>query len=320
MRRFLLIVLLAILVGAWICLFLSIGKDPEHFPIWKITKQEPRLTYEEAKKVSQEQEQKERDLFSQAISDQDIGICKSIENLKMQTECSDMVQAGIAQKTENDELCKTLTSTGIMERCIDNVHFSIAEKKKDKELCTAVSDENLQNACKKNIDTARLQEAVESQSVTSELCDTLETSLQSGCRGNLQTRNNAVIFKEATKSRTLESCGNITDDSLKNICRDMVFLDQAIRNNEKNTCQSIINETKKSLCTTQISRKNDADRFTSLVSSGNIADCKTLSDETFQNQCHDQIIINTVRRDKSIDLCESLLNDKIKENCKKLWK
>ncbi len=283
-----------------------------------MTKEDTSVSFDEKQKQSEQIEQKDTDMYNQAITEQDKDVCLAIQDPDQKSECTDMVSAGLAQKADNPELCKTLTSTGIRERCSDNINFSHAETRKDKNICATISDQNLQNSCKQGIDNSILQDAIKNQTVTSDLCDQIDPSLQGTCRWNLQVHQDSQTFASATKSRTLESCAGIADLDLKNTCRDIVFLDQAVKQNDPNICKSILDTEKQALCTAQIGRKSDVKKFPTIVASLDIESCKMLNDQNLQNQCHDQIIIMMVRNNKDPDLCESLIDEKLKTSCKKI--
>jgi hypothetical protein len=70
-------------------------------------------------------------------------------------------------------------------------------------------------------------------------------------------------------------------------------------------------------CRASLEGKLDAASFQSFVTSGTLADCETLRTEAYRTQCHDMVLIRTVRTSGDTKQCQNLYATGMIDRCEK---
>ena len=70
-------------------------------------------------------------------------------------------------------------------------------------------------------------------------------------------------------------------------------------------------------CRASLEGKLDAESFQSFVTSGTLADCETLRTEAYRTQCHDMVLLRTIRVSGDTDRCRELYSTGMIDRCEK---
>lgn len=185
--------------------------------------------YEKQKAELQKKQIEDTNFYNGAIEAQDLRICESISNQEKKSECMDMIHSTLAQKQLNPELCLALSHSGTVTSCKDNILSSLAQKEKKKNTCLSISDESLQKYCKETIDTLLFKEKTDTNGITLEFCNTLESPTAESCRTLLKQKDSTTLYQDALSSHKLTDCNSIPDTHLASTCRDALLLEQAMK-------------------------------------------------------------------------------------------
>ncbi len=92
----------------------------------------------------------DRFLWSKAINDSDIKICKEISKENFQENCKRVVALESAAKENNESICNILEGDYKIT-CIDNVYFNQAIGNLETAICEKITFNPLVDTCKKNV-------------------------------------------------------------------------------------------------------------------------------------------------------------------------
>lgn len=177
----------------------------------------------------------------------DISACEELTDAALKEKCKNEVAFQTAYKEGNANLCNSITSAALKEICFDkaggqsdNVNYNKAVEAQDTSLCGNLSPEkkveclntvnfnkgvteNNEDACNAVTDVQQSEgcldivyKALASSELNMEYCKKInDESAKSSCEQTL----NANLLKNAIKKNDVNSCNQITDDTLKNKCR-----------------------------------------------------------------------------------------------------
>lgn len=194
------------------------------------------------------------------------------------------------------------------------------EKQRDSELYNkAISSRN-----------SKLCEGIESISKKNECRDSL-IAIQAEWSGSLETCNtiinpdtatacrDIVAKNQASKTENKAFCKNVSDPALGQSCREEIdekLLTKAIEsgNITREFCNTLEQKYIQN-CLWNISKSNDTNLYTKALSSGNINNCTSISDEKLRSTCRDTILLKQALNTNSMAYCNMMQDPEKKDYC-----
>ncbi|MBC7503931.1 hypothetical protein H7169_03090 [Candidatus Gracilibacteria bacterium] len=257
-------------------------------------------------------------IANMAIQDSNIELCTTLSTPEQQIECRDTINIAIAQKNGNIELCDGITSTGSAIECRDNIRSDRAISSHNKILCDKISNSDKKEFCQNTIDKYSYANEVQSGSLTQEFCTSLGNIYQSECMNRVVFNDESQLSEQAIVSSDMSICDRITNIELKNNCRNTINLKIAISTKTNNTCSDINVNNDRAYCESQLSKINDMTNYKSAMKNGDIDTCNKIVDTRVQSDCHDKILLSSIKTSKDISLCGSLINTKLISPCQQI--
>ena len=254
--------------------------------------------------------------YNEAQTKKDPTLCALISDPLEQTRCRDNITLILALQAKDRSLCISLSGS-MLTRCEDTVIYSLATEAKNKTLCHDIVTEQTRQTCLEEQEEILLRTIHLSGSVTGDLCAGFETKWKTECDALIVRVDETGLYRDAIAKKDLSLCDRITDEALRFQCRDIVLVQSAIASSDATICDGVHDTTKQNSCYSQASLRSDVTRFQAFIASGSLRDCETLSTETYKNQCHDMVIIRTVRTSKDTSLCQELSATGMIDRCEK---
>lgn len=319
MRKNILDIFIVIVFFFWAFgLYTYFSGTPEGKEKWTFQKEKKIQTYEEIEQIKQLQSEQDASYYNQAVESKNLISCQSISDISQKVRCEDIVRMSLALDTRDLTLCLALSSSGMTTRCEDTVHNTTALDKKDTLSCKNIADENIRSNCIETIEKDLYAIASASGTLSKDLCEGFQSGIRSSCMQTLMIKDDAVLYKDALANKSLTSCDIIADTTIKIQCRDTLIFQRAISENDVLLCRGITDSTKNEACRTSLGSREDTLRFQSLISSGSVTDCDTLSTDKYKNQCHDMILIRNIKKNGDISLCNELFATGMIDRCQKM--
>lgn len=296
-------------ISALIFLFYIVSSNSEFQTKWYGSNTESiSSTYAESVIASKQSETADLAAFNAAIQQQKLSQCDTIGNPQKRTECSDMIHAIDAQKTDSTETCSLLSDQERADRCLDNIMSDRAGKSQDKKLCGSIKAKNLKTYCENEIDTVRLKTAQENKTLSESFCASFTGELADACTRSLSRIDTTTKYADALEKKDPAACDDLSEEAFRNTCHDAIILQIALSEKNPDFCDSIHDITKKTYCETALNVSNDSKRFQEIVATGDIAQCNLFSEKRLQYQCSDMITMSIVRTTRDQNLCGNLFN------------
>jgi hypothetical protein len=309
-----LLLLVFAVVGFFVYHILFPEKKSSSWTYKNIEKQENYSQYLQNQEIIAE---KQRQTYIVAVDTLDSGLCVTIEEKLLQSRCQDAVVAAKALKGKDGDLCKGIQDQGLRDRCQDNVSFQSAEERRDSSLCQSLVDENLKLQCTETIQLGLFQEAIHSGATFDEkLCQTFSGSIYDRCMARIVVHSDSDAYRKALTSKSLSDCEFVRDESTKIRCRDALYFDIAARDGEFDACGQIVDEERRTYCTTSIQSQKDATLYRMIIRDGEITSCQDIVSEALRKQCHDMVIVREVRINQDVSPCDNLYNTGLIFGCK----
>lgn len=305
-----------ILIGIWASYIYYTGQKTNWDVQYEVTPVVQVPTYEAKQIEIHNQDKKDAELYNAAMRDQDPTLCDGITKEDQKTDCHDMIVAQAAKKEWNIEACQTITATGTRVLCSDTIQSDKAIITKDKQLCDAISDWDTKATCQEWVDELTFRSAIETNTITPDICDTLSEKHQESCMKELHEVNEATLYNEAIEKNDISLCDKIMNTDRHDACTDTINLKTAYSTQDSRLCNNIINSDKKLYCQSQVSKTSDTTIYKSAISTNDVDLCSKIATENLRNKCHDTIIIASVKASNDITFCDSLTNSSIVMSCR----
>ncbi len=159
---------------------------------------------------------------------------------------------------------------------------------------------------------------VQSNSLTQEYCMSLSDTYKTECMRKISTIEEEVLSEQAINGNNMNICEKIANIELKNNCRDTINLKLAIRTKTSDTCSDITGEKDQLYCRSQLSKIDDITNYKNAMRNQDITMCKKIVDPRVQSDCHDKILLSTIKITKDISLCVSLTNTRLISPCQQI--
>jgi hypothetical protein len=258
------------------------------------------------------------DLQNRAMSEQNLTLCASIIDPTMQLDCSESVQAVIYTQSGTLEDCQTLTLTGVRDRCSATLAQTTAFARMDKTFCAKIETPSQQLYCREEIDARVLTTLIETKTATSENCATLEEKHRDACLASIARIDDNAILQDAISTDTLELCKKLSTEDLRYTCFDAILMKRALISGDKNNCDYLHDEAKKTTCLARTTIQDDNEIFKKAIIEKNLSLCKTIGNDTLENRCHDSVTLLLIRESGDATLCDTLTSTGTIASCKKM--
>jgi hypothetical protein len=143
----------------------------------------------------------------------------------------------------------------------------------DKSLCSTIQDEQQAQYCRESIDEKILATLVETKTATEEGCTKLEKKYQDACIATIVRNDDNAIMNTAVGTDDIDACKKISEEQLKFVCFDTILLKRALVSKDKNLCDYVKDETKKSTCITYTSAQDDTTSFKTAIIEKDLSRC-----------------------------------------------
>lgn len=258
------------------------------------------------------------EMANRAMSEQNLALCAGITDTAMQLDCSESVQAVIYTQSGTLEDCQMLTLTGVRDRCTATLAQSTAFARMDKTLCAKIENKTQQLYCREEIDSRVFSSLIETQTATEITCGSLETKYRERCLTSITRIDDNASLQEAIRTDTLELCKKLSTEELKYTCFDAILMKRALVSGDKNNCDYIHDEEKKSTCLARTTIQDDNEIFKQAVTDKKLSLCQTIENMALKNRCHDSVTLLLIRETKDATLCDTLTNTGTIASCKKM--
>ncbi len=302
-------------VGAW---YIMGTKSTTTGDISYTISAEAPSTYQESIEQKRDDHARDIEMMNRAMSEQNLTLCASITDPTLQLDCSESVQAVIYTQSGILEDCQMLTLTGVRDRCSATLAQSAAFSRMDKTLCAKITSETQQLYCREEIDARVLANLIETQSATESSCASLEAKHREPCLAAIARVDDNSILQEAVSTDTLELCKKLSTEELKYTCFDAILMKRALISGDKNNCDYLHDEAKKTTCLTRTTIQDDNEIFKQAVIDKNLSLCPKIENATLMNRCHDSVTLLLIRDTKDATLCDTLTNTGAIASCKKM--
>lgn len=179
----------------------------------------------------------------------------------------------------DENICNQITVEQDRIQCQDKIRFSIASDSKKVELCDTIQDESTRITCQ-----------------------------------------NPFFFSDAINTKSADMCQKIQkNDSYKQDCLTRVALAQVQSATgtsvSPSQCQSITDEVAKESCLDQVTTKLTNAQYVQAQATNSLDQCAKIEDATLKITCEDQIRLRLAKRDKNVDGCKAIQDEKTKQSC-----
>ncbi len=293
-----------------VILYPTFGDNGENLQLIRANATKKILTHEEAyqqqvKKMEQLKE-KESTLFNLAQKEDNIGLCSSITDSSLATECKNQFTIRKAVSSYNPATCETLTGSTIIQKCEDEVFYKLSLSAGDKKSCERVVDATRKNTCLEEVSQILFHSMTASGELTESSCDTLVGSANDACIREFQKEKDGHIYELATKTEDISLCKNIIDTEVNALCQDTIRLKLALTEGNNSICASINDSKKKALCQKQLERTTMIGLYKVVLASHDIELCVKITDEKLSHQCHDTLLLEKIHATSDNTLCTNL--------------
>ena len=164
------------------------------------------------------------------------------------------------------------------------------------ETCETIENQQTKDSC-----FADLAMAIKNDD---SLCDKIQNTILKG----------DCLLEIAIQKRDFSKCDKMPDQRTKNMC----YSEQAINEKDASVCEKIeedfsdLSEEERNNLDPNMSIKLDCEKGVELAQYFSEKNCQTIEDEEEKDNCYD----GTARGDSKIEVCEKIVNEIKKEECK----
>lgn len=253
--------------------------------------------------------------YNAAVDALDITACEKITgNDALKLECIDNVYAAMASKGKNGALCEKIQNTETKAHCANSfIYDTVLASGKQSDCEKIVGDSELQNACAKNIVFAQIEN--QSFSGTADVCSTLSGADKDYCMNRIEKDADIDLLQKGTTTKDVKICGQIQDVGMKNTCNDTVYMTLALEQKNASLCIKIVDTARKTTCTAQLSRVNDASILQKALSENSLALCATITTPEFKTKCSDTLLLKQGVANKDTATCTKITDTATRKQC-----
>lgn len=171
--------------------------------------------------------------------------------------------------------------------------------------------------CGELVDQKLLVQFIETNTVSPDTCGRLSDKYKAQCLMAVKQTDDSTILQNAIAQENLDACKPLSTEDLQITCFDTILLKQALKSGDKNLCDFVRDEGKKTTCLSYINKNDDSSIFSSAIVEKNLSMCSEITVESLGNRCHDSVTLLLVRDTKNPLLCDTLIATGSIESCKK---
>ncbi|MDD2891383.1 MAG: hypothetical protein PHQ95_00255 [Candidatus Gracilibacteria bacterium] len=253
--------------------------------------------------------------YNTAVESLDITACdRIIGDDTLKTQCADNVYSAQASKEKDVTLCDKITDTTTKARCTNSFAYDSALVSGKQSDCDKITlDSDLKNACMKNIVFAKIENAGFSGTV--DTCASLTGADKDYCVGRISKGTDIELLQKGINNKDIATCGQIQDTSMKNTCADTVYMTLALEKQDGSFCAKIIDAARKTNCTTQFARVNDANILSKALSENNLPLCATITTSELKAKCSDTLLLKTGVANRDTATCAKIVDTGARKQC-----
>ncbi len=312
-------ILVVLLIGIIVLGFFMNKKKSEPVPI-SATKTDSFIPDSTASlyEIEQKKLQEKMDLYAlynNAVDTLDINACEKITgNDKLKSECSDNVYSAKASKEKDVALCGKIQDTSTKAQCTNSFTYNAAISGwKQSDCDKIIGDSELKSACVENVVFAKIES--QSFSGTTDTCQTLTGADKDYCVNRISKDSDIDLLQKGTNTEDINICAQIKDVTIRNTCNDTVYMAISLEKKDASFCVKIIDTARKTNCTTQFARVNDASILSKAITESNISLCATIVTPDLKTKCSDNILLKTWVANKDSATCAKIDNVGIRKQC-----
>jgi len=206
---------------------------------------EPVKTYEEI--VYEKQKIAEQDTLykNKALQLRDSSFCAMIKDQSNSEECRQTLIAFLAVASGSIEACDTLSFSGIATECRDAIYQKTAIESLSPVICNKLSNSLKSDFCHETVDEKSLRILIASGTLTNGSCLQFATWAKNDCEQHIKENQSNIVIQNGITSGNADNCTQISIDADRELCNDTVNLRNALEQNNKNSCENIIDTGKK---------------------------------------------------------------------------
>jgi len=173
-------------------------------------------------------------------------LCNDIMNETEKTKCLDNSYATKSSIEKNVDLCYKISDIELKNSCLDNYYNNTALKASDYNICSKIINTNLRDNCNYSI----ILNKIESRDLNKwiKICDILNWEYKTYCKEKYTSQKDWELLQKAINANDIKLCDNITMDTEKNKCEDVINLKIALSTKDINKCLEINEDILKSQC------------------------------------------------------------------------